>query len=541
MTATNWDGIAHQQLVDWFRAGSTDSATASAVRWREHVGGSLGRVAELVDGALRDGGAVWHGAAAEAMRDGVSPLARFALDAQDASVRIGTGVDQWVAAFEHVTRELPAPIRVTDDEAWRDQPVAALLGTVTDREAVEGQAREAEERARALARAYERTVGTTIDELPLFAPALPAGAAGTDRPPGASAPHPPAPAAGLPAPLGQPDARPGSHAAPISGLGEAARRAGPPSGPGLPGRSPHTPQGTVTPYQSAPQHPAAPHPSPSYSPPGMPVPGHSSPAPPAARTPQAQPPQGPIPPGPAPQGRIPQAAIWHGRGSPGATPQARTHSGPATPAPSQAAPPSAGVGPTPGGAVPGLPRAGSGGSTHTAPGARNRAVAPPATASHPGTPQATSINPPAPTGFHPPGPSVAGPASRPPAAQPPELQAPMPQAPGSPAAPPPTQPSAEPTLAQQFGPEAVRQYDIADSAGGSGSAGSSAAPFQPSVLDRPAWGPDAGPSRSAPRSSGHAHQRERDAPEYLEPVDEMWGDTGHAAPAVLGDELFDQR
>ncbi|AOS65982.1 hypothetical protein [Actinoalloteichus hymeniacidonis] len=457
MTGTNWDGIGHQQLVDWFTGGSTDTATESAVRWREHIAGSFGQVSELIEGALRDSGAVWHGAAAESMRDGVSPLARFALDAQDASVRVGDGVQRWAEAFDHVKREMPAPIRITDDEAWRDRAVAALIGTVTDREENEGQARDAEERARDLARAYEAMVDETVGQLPFFAPVpLAAPGPGERSPgPGSSRPQQPAGSGG--------QAGPGAGARPV-----------PPSSvpaPGPPGTGMRAPQpGSMSPEQfgrppAGPAVPMGPPASGSRPPSVAPVP--QAPMPQAA-TPQApipQPPQTPAPPAPAlgpPAASAPQAS----------SPQQ-------TPAP-----------------VP-----------HT-----------PTTA--PATPQAGTAQPPRP-------PQPTAPTAPPPPVRP---IAPAPA----------LAPAPNPTLAEQFGPSATRAAGSTGAGSGTGATSTGATgpntPFQPSVLDRPAWG-----AGSAPRNTGAPRSSAGDDPEYLESVDEMWGDTGHAAPAVLGGDRRDER
>ncbi|MCP2259336.1 PPE family [Streptoalloteichus tenebrarius] len=170
-SGTNWDAISHPTLHNWFTTGSSESVANSVQTWQQGIGTQFDKVSHLIDGALRDTDAVWEGGAAEAMKSGVSPLAQFARDAKDVSTKVGEGAAELARSYDDIKAKMPAPVQVTTTDNALERGLSHLFGMKTDKERQEESARQAEDRARDLAKAYDSNVTTTMAGLPVFVPA----------------------------------------------------------------------------------------------------------------------------------------------------------------------------------------------------------------------------------------------------------------------------------------------------------------------------------------------------------------------------------
>ncbi|SHE54159.1 hypothetical protein [Streptoalloteichus hindustanus] len=170
-SGTNWDAISHPTLHGWFTGGSSESVANSVRTWQQGIGTQFDKVSDLIDGALRETDAVWEGGAAEAMKNGVSPLAQFARDAKDVSAKVGDGAAELARSYDDIKAKMPAPVHVTATDNALERGLSHLFGMKTDKEKQEESARQAEERARDLAKAYDSNVTTTMAGLPAFVPA----------------------------------------------------------------------------------------------------------------------------------------------------------------------------------------------------------------------------------------------------------------------------------------------------------------------------------------------------------------------------------
>ncbi|GGM46918.1 hypothetical protein GCM10012275_17500 [Longimycelium tulufanense] len=180
-SGTNWDAIDHATLYEWFGRGSSESVADSVRTWKDGIGARFDKVRGLIDNALEESDTTWEGGAAEAMKDGVSPLARFALDAKGVSAEVGDGAEALARSFDHIKNEMPPPVRVNGAGTALEPGIGNLFATRRDQEVQESVARQAEERARDLAKAYDTNVSSTMAGLPVFlpAPVIPPGADGS--------------------------------------------------------------------------------------------------------------------------------------------------------------------------------------------------------------------------------------------------------------------------------------------------------------------------------------------------------------------------
>src|SRR6476469_6501778 len=117
----NWDGYSHQELYDRIHGkggfftpdGAGVSGAAGAQDGWADLASLMVRARERTEAALVRAGAVWDGAAAEAMRSGVTPLAQWADDAHTASTASQSSPDVHVSAYSAAKNKMPEPVRVT--------------------------------------------------------------------------------------------------------------------------------------------------------------------------------------------------------------------------------------------------------------------------------------------------------------------------------------------------------------------------------------------------------------------------------------------
>jgi hypothetical protein len=163
----NWDGYSHQTLYDrihgeggFFISDGAGVSGASGAQdgWGE-LAAMMARARERTETALARAGVVWEGAAADAMRLGVTPLAQWADDAHSASAASQAGVDAFVSAYSAAKNQMPEPVPVTSTANGDFGGIPAgfthLFGGQTDQDRQEIAAQEAKAEAVRVMSGYE--------------------------------------------------------------------------------------------------------------------------------------------------------------------------------------------------------------------------------------------------------------------------------------------------------------------------------------------------------------------------------------------------
>lgn len=184
----NWDGYSHRHLYDMIHGtppgglrGAFDEAAGIAHEPGAGVAGAeealqcWGELAALMDQAraatelaLREAGASWEGAAAEAMQSGVTPLAQWAADANTAGAASQSSVDGHVASFSSAQHRMPEPVPVA--VAGIPTTFADIFSGQIDQDKQETAAQEAKAEAVRVMSGYEGESTTAATSLGTFVP-----------------------------------------------------------------------------------------------------------------------------------------------------------------------------------------------------------------------------------------------------------------------------------------------------------------------------------------------------------------------------------
>ncbi len=178
----NWDAASHQQLWEWFSQPRLTELEGWMDSFNDKVAAHFQAAADKVDDALRAAGVHWEGVAADTMRAASTPLAEHALRAKEAAANSGvTTLSQLMHARATATA-IPEPQPVPDQNIPLTASPGELFLILKDVHEQEAAAREAESRARDLARSYDAAADDAVTSLPRFEPAPSATVSGAEPP-----------------------------------------------------------------------------------------------------------------------------------------------------------------------------------------------------------------------------------------------------------------------------------------------------------------------------------------------------------------------
>ena len=165
MSGNFWDGYSHRSLYDQIHGradivgamffGAEDGAGVAGATGAQGGWGDLAAVMasarERTEVALRRAGVEWEGSAFESMTAGITPLARWAEDANTAGTASQSSVDTHVGAYESARNAMPEPVTVTStantDVGGIPAAFTHLFGGQTDQDRQEAAAQEAKAEA----------------------------------------------------------------------------------------------------------------------------------------------------------------------------------------------------------------------------------------------------------------------------------------------------------------------------------------------------------------------------------------------------------
>lgn len=122
-----WQGYTHKELHDLINSGPgpISSATA-ATRWSA-LSSALAEINDELLHGVSDSTESWAGAAAEATRHGISPLAKWADDMQGSAQKMRVVAEQQADSIAKARANMPPVI-----EAAATSPSPGLFGAVVD-------------------------------------------------------------------------------------------------------------------------------------------------------------------------------------------------------------------------------------------------------------------------------------------------------------------------------------------------------------------------------------------------------------------------
>ncbi|MFL6121697.1 PPE domain-containing protein [Actinophytocola sp.] len=178
----NWDGYSHRELYDRIHGkggfflpdgAGVSGATGAQDGWRE-LADVMAHARERTEAALARAGAVWEGAAADAMRAGVTPLAQWADDVHTASLASQASTDTHVSAYSAAKNTMPEPVPVTSTANGDFGGIPAgfthLFGGQTDQDKQEAAAQEAKAEAVRVMDGYDVASGVARTGIGRFVP-----------------------------------------------------------------------------------------------------------------------------------------------------------------------------------------------------------------------------------------------------------------------------------------------------------------------------------------------------------------------------------
>jgi hypothetical protein len=164
-----WNGYSHEELYRQINAGPGPKAShASMERWHG-VSTALTEInAELLKGVQKSG-AVWEGAAADAARAGLNPLAAWADDARAGAEVMRVSAELQADFISKARSDMPAPVKVSaEDPGTILSALTHLVGGQTDYEQQEKAHSAAETRAREVMATYASSTTTNTSTLGQF-------------------------------------------------------------------------------------------------------------------------------------------------------------------------------------------------------------------------------------------------------------------------------------------------------------------------------------------------------------------------------------
>ena len=141
MTQVRWEGFTHAELYERVHAGpGRGASTAVESAWADTEAVILG-IEQQLAAAIKDVGAGWEGAAADATRAGLTPLGRWAMDAAGDARLTATGITSQGEQAAWLRNSMPSPTAPLWDEP-DGRPPADPLYLLVDAQALEHKAAE---------------------------------------------------------------------------------------------------------------------------------------------------------------------------------------------------------------------------------------------------------------------------------------------------------------------------------------------------------------------------------------------------------------
>ena len=242
MTDVRWEGFTHAEIYARVQAGPGRGASVAVESAWTDTEAVIRRIEDRLVTAIRQAGGGWEGAAADATRDGLTPLGRWAADAAGDAKLTATGVIAQGEQAAWLRNAMPSPSAPLWDEP-SGRPASDPLYLLEDAQALEQKGAEDTAQAVHLMNTY---TSNSYDNIRLMnywtlPPTVTVETAGGGGPvvTGSSAAAPGGGSAGsvAAAPI-PPVGLPGSG-------GRAGAGATPPSGPGVPPTRGPDPRGPI--------------------------------------------------------------------------------------------------------------------------------------------------------------------------------------------------------------------------------------------------------------------------------------------------------
>lgn len=164
----NWDAISHEQLWAWFSDGRTGGMEGAVSYWGEKIAGHFQAAADKVTAALTEAKVVWEGQAVDAMTSGTVPLADHAQLSTDSAVETGGVTGRQAADARGLAMMMPEPRPMPTQQQMIDAAGGNMFLYLHDVAEQESASKEAAERARDLAKGYDRGTDDAVSQLPRF-------------------------------------------------------------------------------------------------------------------------------------------------------------------------------------------------------------------------------------------------------------------------------------------------------------------------------------------------------------------------------------
>ena len=147
MTDVRWEGFTHAEIYARVQAGPGRGASVAVESAWTDTEAVIRRIEERLVTAIRQAGGGWEGAAADATRDGLTPLGRWAADAAGDAKLTATGVIAQGEQAAWLRNAMPSPSAPLWDEP-SGRPASDPLYLLEDAQALEQK--DAEDTAQAV-------------------------------------------------------------------------------------------------------------------------------------------------------------------------------------------------------------------------------------------------------------------------------------------------------------------------------------------------------------------------------------------------------
>lgn len=162
-------GFDHQQKYQQIHGGSgTGNLSQVAQGWKDSIAKDFDEVEKLLDDAAKQAGVAWEGQAAEAHGQSLGPLTSYVRDSKAVSQSVGDLTARQVDDFAGVRDGMPEPKKVTATDNLAEKGGAWLLGTETDLQQQEREAKERAQQAKQVYDTYQTSTRYNTSSLPHY-------------------------------------------------------------------------------------------------------------------------------------------------------------------------------------------------------------------------------------------------------------------------------------------------------------------------------------------------------------------------------------
>lgn len=153
-----------ETVYKWFEAGTGPSGSTgpASASWRG-LASNHNQIAEIINKAVRDSGASWEGASADAARSGTSPLATWADVTGQSATDAGKTVDTIGQAYSDASNKMQKPPSVPDKPFYN-----SWVPWDTDYDVAVEKNQQVSERNIEAFNTYASTVTASTDNMPTF-------------------------------------------------------------------------------------------------------------------------------------------------------------------------------------------------------------------------------------------------------------------------------------------------------------------------------------------------------------------------------------